>query len=139
MAERAAGASAYRASHDDEEQTGIIRGLIGTLIDAIRTRLDLASVEVEMYLLRTLQMLLWSVAAVACAVLALVFGLVCLIVALWDTHRLMGLLAGTLLFVALSVLCGAIGLRVFRNRRHLLEGTLQQLDHDQRQVGGGAR
>jgi hypothetical protein len=42
------------------------------------------------------------------------------------------------LFVVLSAVCGLIGARVFRNRRHLLEGTLQQLDHDQRQAGGGA-
>jgi uncharacterized membrane protein YqjE len=119
------------------EDPGIIRGLIATLVDAVRTRLDLASVEVEMYLLRVLQMLLWAVAAVACAVLALVFGLVSLIVALWDTHRLYALLGGTLLFSLLAAICGLIGASVFRNRRHLLEGTLQQLERDQRQAGGG--
>jgi uncharacterized membrane protein YqjE len=130
-------ASGLKSGPGQGEDTGIVRGLIATLVDAVRTRLDLAAVEIEMYLLRVLQMLLWAVAAVAFAVLALVFGLVSLIVALWETHRLTALLGGTLLFVVLSAACGLIGARVFRNRRGLLEGTLQQLEHDQRQAGGG--
>lgn len=115
----------------------MIRGLVATLVDAIRTRLDLAAVEVEMYLLKVLQLLLWALAAVAFGVLALVFGLVSLIVALWETHRLTALLGATALFVVLSILCALVGLRVFRNRSRLLEGTLQQLEQDQRQAGGG--
>lgn len=91
-----------------------------------------------MYLLRVLQLLLWAVAAVACALLALMFGLVSLVVALWNTHRLEALLGGTVLFAALSALCATIGAYLFRNRRRLLEGTLQQLEQDHRQARGGA-
>lgn len=139
MAGRAAGSSAYSPGPENEAgETGIIRGLVASFVDAIRTRLDLAAVEIEMYLLRVLQLLLWAVAAVACAVLALMFGLVSLVVALWDTHRLTALLGGTALFVVLSVLCAAIGMHLFRNRRRLLEGTLQQLERDHRQARGGA-
>jgi uncharacterized membrane protein YqjE len=137
MNDRAAGGGSGFGGSPGGGETGVIRGLIATLVDAVRTRLDLASVEIELYLLRVLQMLLWTVATVAFAVLALVFGLVSAIVALWDTHRIEALLGGTVLFVLLSVLCGAIGMRAFRSRPHLLEGTLQQLDHDQRQAGGG--
>jgi uncharacterized membrane protein YqjE len=123
-------------SANDEEQGGVIRGLVATAIDAVRTRLDLAAVEVEIYLLRVVQTLLWAVAAIACGLLAMAFGLVALIVALWDTHRMAGLLGGTLVFVVLAVLCGMIGARAFRNRPHMLEGTLQQLEHDHRRVSG---
>jgi len=139
MVERVAGAD-YRHSagevEGEEEDGGILRGLIATFVDAVRTRLDLATVEIEMYLLRVLQMLLWSIAAVACAVFALLFGLVSVVVALWDTHRLVASLAGTGVFIALAAICGVIGARVFRSRRRLLEGTLQQLEHDQRQARG---
>lgn len=137
MNDRTAGAQGYRAGGDSEEgETGMFRGLIASVIDAVRTRLDLAAVEIEMYLLRLLQLLLWAVGAVACAVLALMFGLVTLVVALWDTHRLTVLVGGTVLFIALSAVCAVVAARVFRNRARLLEGTLQQLDHDQRQARG---
>jgi uncharacterized membrane protein YqjE len=115
---------------------GAIRGLFASALDALRTRLDLAAVEVEIYLLRVVQMLLWALAALACALFALVFGLVSVVVALWDTHRMAGLLGGTLLFVVLAVVFGAIGARTFRKRPSILEGTLEQLGHDHRNAKG---
>ena len=90
---------------------------------SLRTRLDLAAVEVELYLIRVVQMLLWAVAALACALLALVFGLVSIVVALWDSHRMLGLLGGTGLFLVLAVIFGAIGARTFRSRPTILDGT----------------
>jgi hypothetical protein len=47
-----------------------------------------------------------------------------------------GLLGGTLVFVTLAAIFGSIGARTFRNRPHMLEGTLQQLEHDHRRVSG---
>jgi uncharacterized membrane protein YqjE len=115
---------------------GAIRGLFASALDALKTRLDLAAVEVELYLLRAVQMILWAVAAVACALLALLFGLVSIVVALWDSHRMAGLLGATLLFVILAVLFGALGARTFRSRPSLLAGTLEQLEHDHRNAKG---
>jgi len=115
---------------------GALRGLFATGIDTLRTRLDLAAVEVELYLIRVVQMLLWAVAALACGLLALVFGLVTIVVALWDTHRMAGLLGGTGLFLALAVTFGIIGSRTFRSRPTILDGTLQQLEHDQHSARG---
>lgn len=119
-----------------ESSVGALRGLLAAGLDALQTRLDLATVEVELYLLRVLRMLLWAAAAVACALFALVFGLVSIVVALWDTHRMLGLLGGTGLFVILAIVFGALGARTFRNRPNMLEGTLQQLEHDQRSAKG---
>jgi len=115
---------------------GAIRGLFASGLDALRTRLDLAAVEVELYLLRVVQMLLWVLAGLACALLALVFGLVTIVVALWDTHRMAGLLGGTLLFVVLAVVFGVVGARTFRKRPGVLDGTLQQLEHDHQKARG---
>ena len=66
----------------------------------------------------------------------LVFGLVSIVVALWDSHRMLGLLGGTGLFLALAVIFGLVGARTFRGRPSVLDGTLQQLDHDQRSARG---
>ena len=115
---------------------GALRGLFAAGLDTLRTRLDLAAVEVELYLIRVVQMLLWAVAALACALLGLVFGLVRIVVALWDSHRMLGLVGGTCLFFVLAAICGLIGTRVFRGRSSLLDGTLQQLEHDQRSARG---
>src|SRR6185312_12457111 len=111
-----------------ESHVGAIRGLLAAAMDALRTRLDLAAVEVELYLLRVVQMLLWAAAAVACALFALVFGLVTIVVAMWDSHRMLALLGGTGLFVVLAALFAWLGTRTFRDRSNLLEGTLQQLE-----------
>jgi len=72
----------------------------------------------------------------ACGLLALVFGLVSIVAALWDTHPMAGLLGGTALFLILAIIFGSLGARSFRNRPTLLDGTLQQLDHDQRNARG---
>ncbi len=119
-----------------ESHVGALRGLLAAGLDALKTRLDLATVEVELYLIKFVRMLLWALAALACALLALVFGLVSIVVALWDSHRMLGLLGGTGLFVVLAVIFGAIGARTFRGRPNLLEGSVQQLDHDQRSARG---
>ena len=115
---------------------GALRGLLAAGLDTLKTRLDLAAVEVELYLIRAVQMVLWAIAAVACGLLALVFGLVSIVVALWDTHRMLGLLGGTGLFLILAVVFGAIGARTFRGRPPLLDGTLNQLEHDQNSARG---
>lgn len=115
---------------------GALRGLLAAGLDALRTRLDLAAVEVEIYLIRVLQMILWAIAALACALLAVVFGLVTIVVALWDSHRMLGLLGGTGLFVVLAVVFAFIGARTLRGRPNVLEASLQQLEHDQRSARG---
>jgi uncharacterized membrane protein YqjE len=115
---------------------GALRGLLAAGLDALKTRLDLAAVEVELYLLRMVQMLLWAAAAVACALFALVFGLVTIVAALWDSHRMLALLGGTGLFLILAVVFGALSARTLRNRPNLLAGTVQQLAHDERSARG---
>ena len=115
---------------------GAIRGVLASLLDAVRTRFDLAAVEAELFLVRTIQMLLWAVAAVACGLLALVFAVVALIAALWDTHRMVGVLGGALLFAILGGVFALIAGRSLRARPHILEGTLAQLETDQHRIEG---
>src|SRR5437762_1744345 len=81
-------------------------GLLRAAFDALRTRLDLAAVELEIHLLSLVRVLVWLMAAVACALLAVAFAVTALVVALWDTHRTLGLLGGTLAFLALAGVCG---------------------------------
>jgi uncharacterized membrane protein YqjE len=115
---------------------GVIRGLFVSVVEAVRTRLDLAAVEAEIFLLRTIQMLLWAFAAVACGLLALAFAVVAVVAALWDTHRMLGVLGGAGLFLVLMGVFGYIASRSFRSKPHMLAGTLEQLETDQHRVSG---
>jgi len=115
-----------------------LTGLLGAGLEALRTRLDLAAVELEIHLLALLRVLVCLIGAVACALLALAFALTTLVVALWDTHRTVALLGGTLVFIGLAVLFGALGARTLRDQPRILEGSLQELRADQRRAGGGS-
>lgn len=115
---------------------GLLRGLLAAILDSLRTRLDLAAVEAEIYLVYVAQLLLWGFAAVACALLAIVFALTAVIIALWETHRMAGLLGSMVVLLVLAVICGVIGARIFRGRPPLLAGTLAQFEHDQRRMAG---
>ena len=115
---------------------GLIRGLLAALLDSVKTRLDLAAVEAEIYLVYVAQLLLWGFAAVACALLAIVFALTAIVIAVWQTHRMAGLVGSMFVLIVLAVICGTVGARIFRARPPLLAGTLGQFEHDQRRVGG---
>jgi uncharacterized membrane protein YqjE len=116
---------------------GVFRSLFDSVIEAARTRLDLAAVEAEIFLVRTIRMLLWALAALACGLLALAFAVVAVVAALWDTHRMLGVLCGAGLFVVLAVVFGYIASRTFKGRPSMLEGTLQQLETDHHRVVSG--
>jgi uncharacterized membrane protein YqjE len=115
---------------------GSLRSLLATAIEALKTRLDLVVVEAEIYVLRTLQTLLWAFAALACGLLAFVFIIVAIIAALWDTHRMAGVLGGAGVFALLTALFAALASRAMRVRPLMLEKSLQQLEHDHRKVDG---
>jgi uncharacterized membrane protein YqjE len=115
-----------------------VQGLFAALVEALRTRLDLATVEIELHLRALLRLLIWAVGAVACAMLALAFAVTALVVALWSTHRMLALLGGSLVFVGLTVLFGWLSARALRHEPELLEGSLDQLQQDQRRAAGGS-
>ena len=117
--------------------TGSVRGLFAALIDALHTRLELAQVELELHVRALVRSLIWAVSAVACGLLALAFGVMALIAALWNTHPLIALLSGTLLFIALAAIFGYLGMRALRDHPGVLEGSLEQLAEDERRARGG--
>ncbi len=120
----------------EQGHVGLFRGLFVTVIEAARTRLDLAAVEAEIFLLRAIHMLLWALAAVACGLLALAFAVVAVVAALWDTHRMLGVLCGGGLFLVLAGVFAWIASRTLHAPAHMLEGTLAQLETDQHRVSG---
>jgi len=111
-----------------------LKGLLAAALEALHTRLELAGIELEIYLINLARTLVWAMAAIVCALLSLAFGIVALIAALWDSHRVLGLVAGGLTFALLCAACAYIGARIFRRGRGILGGSLEQLDRDQRRA-----
>jgi len=114
-----------------------LRALLGAGVEALRTRLELAAVELEIHLLSLVQVLVWLMAALACALLALVFGITTLVLALWDTHRTAGLIGATGLFFALALVCAWLGARILRRQPRILESSLEALREDQQRAERG--
>src|SRR5438034_200182 len=63
----------------DQPLRSALGGLLGAGLDAVRTRLDLAAVELEIHLLALLRVLVCLIGALACALLALAFVLTTLL------------------------------------------------------------
>ena len=103
-------------------------------VEALRTRIDLAAVELEIHALLLIRLLAWMIGAVACVLVAFTFGVTALVVAMWDTHRMLALLGGSALFVALAILLGYLGLRTLRSRPAALSASLAQLAEDERRA-----
>ena len=61
---------------------------------------------------------------------------VAVVAALWDTHRMLGVLCGAGLFLVLAGAFGYVASRTFKSKPHMLEGTLAQLEADQHRASG---
>lgn len=111
-------------------------GFLASLLAIGRTRLELLTVELQLELRRIAGFLVLGFVAVLAAAMALLMAGIAVIVAFWDTHRLLAALGVTLTF--LLVAGGALGLLVRGIRAHprLLEGTLAELSRDVEQLRG---
>jgi len=113
-----------------------LKRLVRTAVEFIRGRLELISLDVEDAKARFLSTLLLGAIAFLCLALGAVTGAFWLVVAYWDTHRMLvlGLLTGAFLgggalaLVALAVRART-GPRLFAN-------TLAELEKDREALGG---
>ena len=104
--------------------------LLGTVVQAVRTRAELLTIEVEEEFERVGRMLLLGMATLLAGIVsALIAGFVVVLV-FWDTHRLAAALAVLGVFLLGAVLCGIAVRRELRGRPRLLEATLTELARD---------
>lgn len=127
--------SAAPAEASSAESPPPQQGLLAAALEALQTRLELAAIELEIHLIGLARTLIWAVAAILCALLALAFGVVALIAALWDSHRVLGLGVGGLAFLLLGLGCALFGARIFHRRPGVLQDSVDQLERDRRRAG----
>jgi len=121
---------------DEEDEGPLSRllsstaGLAATLLTIGRTRAELLTVELQLELRRATALLVWGLVALFAALFGIVAAGFALVIAFWDTHRL---LAAVLVasFYLISALVAALVLRQrVRTKPPMFAGTLAQLAED---------
>jgi uncharacterized membrane protein YqjE len=113
-----------------------LRQLLGTLVGIAQTRIELLGTEVEEQVARLTSMLLWTIVSLFLAFTTVVLIAVAVLVAFWDTNRILvaALLAAG--FAALALISWLRVRAVARGRPHLFQATLEELAKDRDRLGG---
>jgi uncharacterized membrane protein YqjE len=121
----------------DQQQAGLtqsLRNLGATALGVLKARAELLVTEIEEERLRLLELLAWGVAAVLFFVFGLVMLSLAVVVAFWDTHRL---LAAVILGIAYIVIAGVL-FAIARSRvqrPRLFTASLEELAKDRDRLG----
>jgi uncharacterized membrane protein YqjE len=108
--------------------------LAGTVIAIFQTRLELLSVEVEEEALRLFSYLIFALAAMFCAGLAILLGVLLIVTVYWDRQRVPVLIMLMLFFVTVSAAIIFGIRRHFRTKPRLLSQTVNELSRDIEQL-----
>jgi uncharacterized membrane protein YqjE len=108
--------------------------LAGTLVAIAHTRLDLLSADLEEERAQLLSLLVLTLAALFCLGIGVVLVTILLVVAFWDTHRLLalGALAGLYLVIGMGV--WVFALHKARTKPRLFAASLSELFKDRQQL-----
>ena len=109
---------------------GSLGRLLATAVTIGRTRLELLTVEVQLEVQRTAAILLWALAALFAAGVAVLLAGVTVVIVFWDSHRVLAAVIVTGAFIAVALLAAAILAYKIRTKPPLLEGTLAELASD---------
>jgi uncharacterized membrane protein YqjE len=124
-----------------DQPSGESRGLLeslstlaATLVAIVHTRLDLLSADVEEGGAHVLSLLVLALAALFFIGVGVVLAAILLVVAFWDSHRLLtlGSLAG--FFLAAGVGAWAYALHKARTKPRLFAASLSELLKDRQQL-----
>ncbi len=112
--------------------------LAATLLGILHTRLGLISVEVEEELTRFSSYLLWSLAALFSAGLAVLLSVLLVVAHFWDTYRVLTLFSLIFLFSAGALIVVWRLRQALRIKPRLLAYTLEELRKDTVSLRGDA-
>ena len=116
-----------------------LRQLVTQLLSLLQVRIELLTTELSGELRRLAVILVWAAVGLLFVLLALLMIVATVIVAFWDTNRLLAVGLVALLFVVLAGLAVWQVLRRVRIGPPLLEGTLAELRRDRAALDAAAR
>lgn len=136
MAEVAGESAARPARGPVTRLAGSLRGMLATLVGIGHTRLDLLTVELQLEVRRATSILLLGAVVLACAAAGFLMVGIAVILAFWDTQRLLAALLVATAYLGVAVICAALILRRLQARPRPFEGTLSELARDAEQLRG---
>jgi len=111
-----------------------LKVLAATLIAIAHTRLELLSTELEEERVRLSSMLAWTLVALFCAGLGVVLATLFVVLALWDTHRLLVLGIPAILFILGAALAWLVVRGKARAKPRLFAASLTELSKDREEL-----
>lgn len=107
-----------------------LRQRLDLLLQTAQTRLELLGLELQEEKLRLARLLLGTVLAGVLLGFAVVFALIWLTVALWDTHRQLGLGLATGVTLVLGLGAATVAARAWTAGSQLFAASLAELERD---------
>ena len=114
-----------------------LRRVLGTLAGIAQTRIELLATEVEEQVAHLGSLLLWAIVALFLAFTAAILLAVAILIAFWDTNRILAAILLAAGFAALALFSLLRVRTLARNRPHLFQTTLEELAKDRDHLGGG--
>ena len=111
-----------------------VKVLAATLLAIAHTRLELFSTEIEEQRVWLSSMLVWTLVALFCAGVGVVLATLFVVIALWDTHRLLALGLPAILFLVGAVLAWLTVLGKARAKPDLFAASLAELSKDHKEL-----
>jgi uncharacterized membrane protein YqjE len=111
-----------------------VKVLASTLLAMAHTRLELLSTEIEEQRAWLGSMLVWTLVALFCAGVGVVLATLFVVMALWDTHRLLALGIPAILFLLGAALAWLAVLSKARAKPRLFAASLAELSKDHKEL-----
>jgi uncharacterized membrane protein YqjE len=107
-----------------------LRRALATTIELLRVRLTLVGVDLETAVTHWMRSLVWLLVAFFTGSLAVLMLVITVLIAFWDTHRLLAAIAITVVLAGTALIAVLMVRRQIRTRPHPLASTLAELRHD---------
>ena len=114
-----------------------LKTLSVSLVSIVHTRLELLSTDVAEEREQLTSFLVLVLVALGCFGVGVVLLAMLVVVAFWETHRLLALAGMTGLFLAAGVGLGWLAMHRVRSKPRLFEASLAELSKDRQQLRSG--
>ena len=115
-----------------------LKTLSVSLVSIVHTRLELLSTDVAEEREQLTTFLVLVMVALGCLGVGLVLLAMLIVVAFWETHRLLALAGLTGLFLVAGIGLGWFAMHRVRTKPRLFEASLAELSKDRQQLGSGS-
>jgi len=115
-----------------------LKTLSVSLVSIVHTRLELLSTDVAEEREQLTTFLVLGLVALGCLGVGVVLLAMLVVVAFWDTHRLLALSVMTGLFLVAGIGLGWFALHRVRTKPRLFEASLTELSKDRQQLRSGS-